>query len=54
MISFDKFLDIVPRVEYFPEYETKGEGKGIKLDGIKALAYEGAVYKGKQTGYCRV
>lgn len=49
MISFDKFLDIVPRVEYFPEYETKGEGKGIKLDGIKALAYEGAVYKGKQT-----
>jgi len=49
MISFDKFLNIVPRVEYFPEYETKGEGKGIKLDGIKALAYEGAVYKGMQT-----
>ena len=49
MISFDKFLDIVPRVEYFPEYETKGEGKGIELDGIKALAYDGAVYKGKQT-----
>jgi len=49
MISFDKFFDVIPRVEYFPEYETKGEVMGIKLDGIQALAYDGADYKGKRT-----
>jgi len=49
VISFDKFFDENPRVEYFPEYDPKGEHNGIRFEGIKALAYDGADYKGKHT-----
>ena len=40
MISFDKFFDMDPEVEYFPEYDCKG---------ISNLTYKGADYKGKPT-----
>lgn len=49
MISFEKFFDIVPRVEYFPEYNPKGELNGYSFDGIEALAYDGADLGDKHT-----
>lgn len=49
MSLFDEFLDINPRVEYFPEYDPVGEQKGICFSGIKALAYDGADYLDKHT-----
>lgn len=49
MISFDKFLDVNPRVEYFPELETTGERRGLDISGIKVLSYDGADYKGQHT-----
>ena len=49
MISFDRFMDVNPRVEYFPEYDTVGEFNGVDLQGLKALAYDGADYKGMHT-----
>ncbi len=49
MISFDKFFDSDPEVEYFPEYDCKGEYNGICFEGIRAVTYKGADYKGKPT-----
>lgn len=49
MISFDKFFDTVPQVEYFPSFDPTGERDGVSFEGIKALAYEGADYKGSKT-----
>lgn len=49
MLSFENFLDITPRVEYFPEFDTEGSVNGTDLSGIKALCFDGADYKGKKT-----
>ena len=49
MISFDDFFDKIPEVEYFPDFDPKGEHGGVRFDGIKALCYEGAPYKGMRT-----
>ena len=49
MISFEKILNTIPKVEYYPEFDSTGEDKGVSLKGIKAIAYEGALYKGKRT-----
>ncbi len=49
MISFEKIFDIDPEAEYFPEYDCKGEYNGICFEGIKAITYNGAMYKGKPT-----
>ena len=40
MISFDKFFDMDPEVEYFAEYDC---------GGISTLTYKGADFKGKLT-----
>ena len=49
MISFDKFFDLTPKTEYFPEFDTEGVAEGTDLSGIKALTFEGADYKGQKT-----
>ncbi len=49
MISFDKLFDLDAEVEYFPEYDCKGEFDGICFDGIKTITYKGAEYKGTPT-----
>ena len=49
MICFDEFLDSDPEVEYFPDYDCKGEYNGICFEGIKAVTYRGADYKGMPT-----
>ncbi len=49
MISFDKFLHTTPDTEYFPAYDPSGEYQGLRFDGIEALAYDGADYKGRHT-----
>ena len=49
MVSFDKFFDVNPRVEYYPELETKGTVNGLDLSGNKVLTYDGADYKGQHT-----
>lgn len=49
MISFDKFLNIKPKVKYFPEFDTKGSHDGYDLSGIKVLTFDGADYKGQKT-----
>ncbi|MBQ4561302.1 MAG: dienelactone hydrolase family protein [Clostridia bacterium] len=49
MISFDDLFRIDPDVEYFPEYDCKGEYNGICFHRIKAITYNGAMYKGKPT-----
>ncbi|MBE6731796.1 MAG: hypothetical protein E7564_08925 [Ruminococcaceae bacterium] len=49
MISFDKFFNLNPRTQYFPELETKGERRGLDISGIKVLCYDGADYKGQHT-----
>ncbi len=49
MISFDKFFDVDPEAEYFPEYDCKGAYDGVCFDGIKTLTYRGADYQGQPT-----
>jgi len=49
MNFFEKFLDVVPRVEYFPEYDPTGTHNGISCAGIKVLAYDGADYDDQHT-----
>lgn len=49
MISFDEYLVRKPRIEYFPEYDATGEYDGNVFEGIKALTYDGADYKGCHT-----
>lgn len=49
MISFEKILNTTPRTEYFPAYNASGEYQGYRFDGIEALAYDGADYRGEHT-----
>ncbi|MBQ6824046.1 MAG: acetylxylan esterase [Clostridia bacterium] len=49
MISFDKIMDQMPRMERFPAFDTEGEHKGVSLAGIEAIAYDGPDYKGEHT-----
>lgn len=49
MISFDKFINTLPRTKYFPDYDTKGSHNGASLCGIKTLAFDSASYKGLKT-----
>ncbi len=42
MNVFDKFLNITPKVTYYPEYDSHGEDNGINFEGIKALTFDGA------------
>lgn len=49
MINLEKFLEIQPKVEFYPALETKGEAKERDLSGIKVLSYEGAPLKGQPT-----
>ena len=49
MVSFESLFDIVPRTEYFPEYDPKGGHWGAVFDGIRALAYDGADLGGLHT-----
>ncbi len=49
MISFEKYYDIIPKTEYFPQFDPSGNKGGICFDGIKALTYQGADYMGQKT-----
>lgn len=49
MSIFERFLNTMPRVVYYPEYDPRGEEDGIKFDGIKALTYDGADLDGMHT-----
>ena len=49
MISFDKYLHTVPRTQFFPEFDPKGEHDGHVFDGIRALTYDGADLGGLHT-----
>lgn len=49
MISFDNILEKQPKVEYFPQLETKGKAKEADLSGIKVLCYEGVPLNGEPT-----
>ncbi len=49
MINFDKILKQTPRVEYYPDYDSQGEREGVCFDGIQAISYDGADYKGLKT-----
>ena len=44
MISFDRFLNQIPAVTYYPDFDAKD-----RFDGIKALTYDGADYMGSHT-----
>lgn len=43
---FKKYLSVIPKTEYMPDYDLKPETDWY---GIKALWFEGAEYKGKKT-----
>lgn len=49
MINFAPYLSQTPRIEFFPEYDAHGEHNGMDFDGIKALTYDGADFKGSHT-----
>lgn len=56
MISFEQLFSATPKVDYFPDYDSKGVGQGIrddidgiKFDGIKAITYDSVDYKGSHT-----
>lgn len=49
MISFEKYLNTIPKTEYFPEFDTNGSVEDTDLQGIKALTFDGADYKGSKT-----
>ena len=38
-----------PRVRYYPEFDALGEHGGVCFEGIRALTYDGADYKGMHT-----
>lgn len=48
-VAFDEFFVRVPEIWYYPRYDPKGSKDGVCFDGIRALAFEGASYKGRRT-----
>ena len=49
MISFDNLLNITPKIDYYPQFNPKGNKDDISFDGIKALTFESAAYTGQKT-----
>lgn len=49
MNPFEQYFDIIPCVQYYPEYDPCGVYEGYDCSGIQAITYDGADFLGKKT-----